>query len=33
MKRIDAAGGRLLLTNGTQIPLADIWQIESDAMR
>lgn len=32
LKRIDAAAG-MLLTNGTQIPLADIWQIEYDAAR
>ena len=30
-KRIDAAAGLLLLTNGTKIPLAEIWQLEYDA--
>ena len=30
-KRIDAAAGLLLLTNGARIPLAEIWQVEYDA--
>lgn len=33
LKRVDPTAGLLLLTNGTRIPLAEIWQVEYDAAR